>query len=166
METLFSALVEMLEQFSALVETKTCFSALVGTKTRFSALVETKTHFSALVETETRFSAPVEGETHFLSLVETEACFSVRLLHLFCFLGGRLTSAGGACGGGGGMDSCGGCDAVSKAMGAAFALSGLGGCGNTLSRAICAASAVSGKCQRHGPVSSRQPERMGCPSGL
>ena len=113
--------------FSALVEMLGCFSALVDTKTRFSALVETKTRFSALVETETRFSALVEGETHLRSLVETETCFSVRLLHLFHFLGGRLTSAGGACGGGDGMDSCGGCNAVSKATCAAFAVSRLGG---------------------------------------
>ncbi len=67
-ETLFSALVEMLERFSALVGTKTHFRALVGTKTCFSALVETRTRFSALVETETRFSALVEGETHLFPL--------------------------------------------------------------------------------------------------
>ena len=113
--------------FSALLETLERFSALVDTKTHFSALVETKTRFSALVETETRVSALVEEETHFHSLVETETCFSVRLLHLFCFLGGWLTSAGGACGDGGGMDSCGGCNAILNATCAAFAVSGLGG---------------------------------------
>ena len=109
------------------METETWFSALLETLERFSALVDTKTHFSALVETETRVSALVEGETHFHSLVETETSFLVGLLHLFCFLGGRLTSAGRACGDGGRMDSCGGCDAILKATCAAFVVRGLGG---------------------------------------
>ena len=195
METFVSALVETETQFSALVglsalvETETRFSALVGlsalveTETRFSALVglsalvETETRFSALVglsvlvETETRFSALVElsalveTETWFSALVEAETCFAVHLLLHFRLLGVRLTSADGARGGGGVIDSGGaGCAAVSTATYAASAVSGMGTCGDALSKTTCAAS-VSGKCQRRGPVSSRHPARMGCPSG-
>ena len=77
------------------MESETCFSALVEMETGFSALVEPEIRFSALVETETCFSA----------LVETETCFLVRR-RLHCrFLGVRLTSADGARGGGGGIDS-------------------------------------------------------------
>ena len=162
-ETPFSALVETETQFSALVG----LSALVETETRFSALVG----LSALVETETQFSARVgpsallETETWFSALVEAETCFSVHLLLHFRLLGVRLTSADGARGGGGVIDSCGGCDAVLTATYAASAVSGMGTCGDALSKTTCAASAVSGKCQRRGPVSSRHPARMGCPSG-
>ena len=160
-ETHFSALVETDRRFSALVETG--FSALVETDRRFSALVETG--FSALVEADRRFSALVETETRFCFLMEADTCFSVDLLLHFRFLGVRLTSADRARGGGGVIDSCGGCDAVSTATYAASAVSEMGTCGDALSKTTCAASAVSGKCQRRGPVSSRHPVRMGCPLG-
>ena len=145
-ETHFSALLETDRWFSALLETG--FSALLETDRWFSALLETC--FSALVETDRRFSALVE--TGSSALVEADA--RVRLLLHCRFLGVR-----------GVIDSCGGCDAVSTATCAAYAVGGMCGCGDALAKAICAASAVSGKCQRHGPVSSRQPERRGLPSG-
>ncbi len=147
------------------MESETRFSALVEAETSFSALVETETGFSAFAETEIRFSALVEMETCFCFLVETETCFSVHLLLHFHFLGVRLTSADGSRGGGGGIDSCGGCDAVLTATCAASAVGGMCGFGDALAKAICAASSVSGKCQRRGPVSSYQPERRGWPSG-
>ncbi len=83
----------------------------------------------------------------------------------FLFPWGTAQSADGACGGGGGIDSCSGCDAVSTATYGASAVSEMGTSGDALSKTTCAASAVSGKCQRRGPVSSRHPARMGCPSG-
>ncbi len=112
------------------------FSALVESGTRFSALVEAETGFSALVETETSFSALVETEILFSALVETETCFSVHLLLHFHFLGVQLTSADRARRGGGGIDSCGRCDAVSTAMCAASAMGGMCGCGDALATAI------------------------------
>ena len=123
--------------------------------------------FSALVETETGLSALVEMETCFCFLVDAEICFSVHLLLHCLFLEVRLTftSADGARGGSGGVASCGGCDDVSTATCAASAVDWMCGCGEALAKAVWAASAVSGKCQRRGPVSSRQPERRGWPSG-
>ena len=132
-ETCFSALVEIISAlvgFSALVE---IFSALVG----FSALVEMETSFSALVEAKTGFSALLAPEIRFSALVETETCFLVRR-RLHCrFLGVRLTSADGARGGGGGIDSGGGCEAVLPATCAAAAVGGICGCGDALAKAIC-----------------------------
>jgi hypothetical protein len=78
----------------------------------------------ALVET--GFSALVEAETQFCFLMEADTCFSVDLLIHFRFLGVRLTSADRARGGGGVIDSCGGCDAISTATYAASAVSGMG----------------------------------------
>ena len=164
-----------LDRFSALVETETGLSALVETETGFRflvfrALVEPETGLSALVEMESGFRflvfrALMEPETGFSALVETETWFLVRRRLQFRFLGGRLKVAGGAHRGGGGVDSCGGCDVVSTATCAASAVDWMCGCGDALAKAVCAASAVSGKCQRRGPVSSRQPERRGWPSG-
>jgi len=184
-ETGLSALVETetgfrFLVFGALVETETGLSALVETETGFRfldfrALVETETGFrflvfGALVETETGFRfldfrALVETETGLSALVEMGTWFWVRRGLQFRFLGGWLKVAGGANRGGGGVDSCGGCDVVSMATCAASAVDWMCGCGEALAKAVWAASAVSGKCQRRGPVSSRQPERRGWPSG-
>ncbi len=128
----FSALVECssallvfsaLLGFSALME---IFSALVG----FSALVE---FFSALLV----FSALLAPEVHFSALMESDTCFLVRR-RLHCrFLGVRLTSADGARGRGGGIDSGGGCKAVIPATCAAAGVGGICGCGDVLAKAIC-----------------------------
>ena len=130
----FSALVECssallvlvfsaLPGFSALME---IFSALLG----FSAPVE---FFSALLV----FSALLAPEVHFSALMESDTCFLVRR-RLHChFLGVRLTSADGARGGGGGIDSGGGCEAVLPATCAAAAVGGICGCGDALAKAIC-----------------------------
>jgi len=131
-----------------LPEAETHFSALLEMDRRFSALLETG--FSALLET--GFSALLETDRRFSALVEMDA--RVRLLLHCRFLG--------VCGV---INSCGGCNAVSTARYAASAVSEMGTCGDALSKTTCAASAVSGKCQRCGPVSSRHPARMGCPSG-
>ena len=122
---------------------ETHFSALVETDRRVSALVETG--LSALVEADRRLSAFVERETRFYFLVEADTCFAVHLLLHFRFLGVWLTSADGARGGGGVINGCGGCDAVSTATYAASAVSEMGACGDALSKTTCGASAVSGK---------------------
>ena len=94
---------------------------------------------SVLVETETGLSALVETETGFRFLVFGAL---VETETGFRFLVFRAL-----------VESETGLSAL------------VGGCGDVVSKALRAASAVSGKCQRRGPVSSRQPERMGCPSG-
>ena len=114
LEAHFSALVEMETGFSALVEPETSFSALVETDRWFSALVETG--FSAPMETDRPFSALVKTETCFCFLMEAVTCFSVHLALHFRFLGVQLMSADGARRGGGGIDSCGGCDVESTVL--------------------------------------------------
>ena len=97
----------------------------------FSALVE---FFSALLV----FSALLAPEVHFSALMESDTCFLVRRRLHCCFLGVvRLTSADGARGGGGGIDSGGRCEAVLPATCAAAAVGGICGCGDALAKAIC-----------------------------
>ena len=146
-ETHCSALLDTGRRFSVLLETG--FSALLETDRRFSVLLETG--FSALLATDRWFSVLLETELS--ALVEADDARVLLLLHCL-FLGVH-----------GVIDSCGGCDAVSTATYAASAVSEMGACGDALSKTTCAASAVSGKCQRRGPVSSRHPARMGYPSG-